>query len=144
MVADGHHTPEDIESRERTVADVLDMIGSTAPRLMVFNKIDLVDKPGRLRLRALHPDAVLIAAASGDGLTTLEDRIAEFFEHALERVRLLIPYAESGLVARLRGVAADIREEGATQEGLVINAQLAAPELARYAAYRIDDDTDVS
>ncbi len=40
VVADASLEAAEIGERERTVADVLDMIGSTVPRIVVFNKID--------------------------------------------------------------------------------------------------------
>ena len=45
VVADASLEAPEIAVREQTVADVLDMIGSTAPRIVVFNKIDRVDEP---------------------------------------------------------------------------------------------------
>ena len=47
VVADASLEAAEIAAREETVADVLDMIGSHAPRLEVFNKVDLVDRPGQ-------------------------------------------------------------------------------------------------
>jgi 50S ribosomal subunit-associated GTPase HflX len=75
----------------------------------------------------------------GDGLDEMRDRLADFFARSLRPVRLLIPYAEAGVIARLRGVAADILQESAA-EGIVITARLPEADAARYAAYAIDDD----
>ena len=40
VIADASLDPAEIAVREQTVAEVLDRIGSTAPRIVVFNKID--------------------------------------------------------------------------------------------------------
>ena len=51
VIADASLDPSEIGVREKTVADVLDMIGSTAPRIVVFNKIDRLDEGKLARLR---------------------------------------------------------------------------------------------
>jgi GTP-binding protein HflX len=136
VVADAGLEASEIAVREQTVADVLDMIGSTAPRIVVFNKIDRVDEPRLLRLRALYPEAELIAAGKGVGLEALQARLGRFFDRALRPVRLLFPYAEAGEMHRLRGIASDVREEH-TPEGVVFEARLPAAEAGRYARFRI-------
>jgi len=139
VVADAHLEAAEVAARQATVGDVLDMIGSTAPRITVLNKCDLVDAASLARHHALQPDAVPISAVRGDGLDEMRDRLADFFARSLRPVRLLIPYAEAGVIARLRGVAADILQES-TAEGIVVTARLPEADAARYAAYAIDDD----
>ena len=101
---------------------------------MVFNKIDRVDAGSIARLRALYPEAVCIAAARDEGLDTLQERLAQFFDRALRPVRLLFPYAGAAEMHRLRGVASDVREEH-TAEGILFEARLPAAEVGRYARY---------
>ena len=137
VVADAHLEPSEIAAREQTVADVLDMLGARAPRIVVFNKTDLAD-PGKLaRLRALYPEAEFVAAARGEGLGRLQERLADFFDRALRPVRLLFPYAHAADMHRLRGVASDVREEH-TAEGVVFTARLPVAEAGRYARYSLD------
>gem|GEM_PF-118928 len=135
VVADASLEMDEIAAREKTVADVLDMIGSHAPRILVFNKTDLLDDAARrARLEATYPDASYISAATGEGLDELRARIAAFFDRALRPVRLLFPYTEGAAMNRLRGVASDLREEH-TPEGVVVEARLPAAEAARYARF---------
>jgi GTP-binding protein HflX len=141
VVADASAELHEIESRQQTVAEVLDMIGSTAPRIVVFNKTDLVDEGKLARLRALYPEAEFIAAASGEGLGLLQERLARFFDRALRPVRLLFPYGEAGEMHRLRGVASDVREEHRA-DGILFEARLPVAEAGRYARYRTDTLTD--
>jgi len=136
VVADASLDAAEIAVREETVADVLDQIGSTAPRIVVFNKIDRVDQAKLRRLGALYPEAEFIAAAEGVNLDTLQERIARFFDRSLRPVRLLFPYSEAGEMHRLRGVASDVREEH-TPDGVVLEARLPAAEAGRYARFRI-------
>ena len=137
VVADASLEFAEIAVREQTVAEVLDMIGSHVPRIVVFNKIDLVEDGKLARLRALHPEAEFVAAGRGEGLGRLQERLARFFDRALRPVRLLFPYAEAAEMHRLRGVASDVREEH-TPEGVVFEARLPVAEARRYARFRID------
>ena len=137
VVADASLDAVEIAVREQTVADVLDMIGSTAPRIVVFNKIDRVDDTRLRRLGALYPDAEFIAAGEGIGLDGLQGRIARFFDRALRPVRLLFPYTEAGEMHRLRGIASDVSEEH-TPEGVIFEARLPAAEAGRYARFRLE------
>ena len=139
VVADAGLDPAEIAVREQTVADVLDMIGSTAPRIVVFNKIDRLDEAKLLRLKALYPDAEFVAAAKGAGLDALQERIGRFFDRALRPVKLLFPYSAAGDMHRLRGLASDVHEEH-TPEGVLFEARLPVAEAGRYARYRIEPD----
>ncbi len=50
------------------VQEVLEEIGAgEGPRLLVANKIDLLDEEARHELRLRHPDAVLVSASTGRG-----------------------------------------------------------------------------
>jgi GTP-binding protein HflX len=140
VVADAHLEASEVAVRQQTVAEVLDELGATAPRMLVFNKIDLADEGKLARLRALYPEAEFIAAARGEGLDRLQERLAEFFDRALRPVRLLFPYADAAEMHRLRGVASDVHEEH-TPEGVVFTARLPVAEAGRYARYAVDAST---
>ena len=137
VVADASLEAAEIAAREQTVAEVLDMLGSRAPRIVVFNKIDRLDAGRLARLRALYPEAEFIAAARGEGLGQLQERLARFFDRALRPMRLLFPYTAAAEMHRLRGIASDLREEH-TEEGVVVEARLPVKEAARYARYSMD------
>jgi GTP-binding protein HflX len=137
VVADASLEASEIAVREQTVADVLDMIGSTAPRIVVFNKIDRADQVKLQRLKALYPEAEFIAAGQNLGLDALRDRLGRYFDRSLQRVRLLFPYTEAREMHGLRGVASDVHEEH-TQDGVIVEARLPAAEAGRYARFRVD------
>src|SRR5450759_3285827 len=126
---------------ETTLAEVLDMLGAQAPRIVVFNKTDLADSGNLARLRALYPEAEFIAAARGDELGRLQERLAVFFDRALRPVRLLFPYAAAADMHRLRGVASDVHEEH-TPDGVIFVARLPSAEAGRYARYSLEHDGD--
>ena len=141
VVGDAHESAAEIASRQATVAEVLDMIGSaTVPRLGLLNKIDLVDGAGRERLAALYPEAVQLSARTGEGLDALQERVAAFFARGLREVHLLVPYTDGNVINRLRGVASDLRTEH-TLQGIEVQARLPEAEARRYAAYVMEDET---
>ena len=139
VIADASLDPAEIAVREKTVADVLDMIGSTAPRIVVFNKIDRLDEGKLTRLRALYPEAEFIAAGADLGLDELRARLGRFFDRALRPVRLLFPYTEAAEMHRLRGIASDVSEEH-TPDGVIFEARLPAAEAGRYARFRLEPE----
>jgi GTP-binding protein HflX len=138
IVADASQAADEIAAHQETVAEVLAEIGSSeVPRLLVMNKVDLADAPARARLEAREPDAVFASALTGEGLDDLRAAISGFFERSLVAVRLLVPYDQGAVIARLHGLATDIRQES-TPDGTIIEARLPHREANRYAALRID------
>jgi GTPase len=135
IVVDASLDPDEIDERQTTVAEVLAEIGSDeVPRLVVFNKTDRLDDDARERLVAMNPDAAFIAARTGVGLSDLRQRIAAFFDHQLRPVSLLVPYTDGAVLNRLRGIAADIREEN-TPDGVIVEARVPEDEYQRCRQY---------
>jgi GTP-binding protein Era len=97
---------------EETQAILSDLSGGRKPKLLVLNKIDLVERPKLLGLAARLNDALrfdetfMISAASGDGLGRLAERLVE-----------LVPpgpwlYPEDQIAeAPMRSLAAEITRE---------------------------------
>ena len=76
------------------VEEVLEEIGAgESPRVLVLNKVDLLDEQARQVLCLRHPEAVLVSAETGAGLEALRARIERELRHTLCPVELLVPYA---------------------------------------------------
>jgi len=60
-----------------TVAGILKQIGTTANELMVFNKIDKIDKASFNQLLEKYPNAIFISSLKNKGMPELIERIAE-------------------------------------------------------------------
>jgi GTP-binding protein HflX len=74
---------EEFEDQMETTARILTELGITdTPRLLVFNKIDLLEAERVEALREAFPDAVFVSAESKLGLDALRDRLAEACDHA--------------------------------------------------------------
>jgi GTP-binding protein HflX len=138
-VADASVDEDELAEMTKAVDDVLDEIGAAdRPRLLVFNKVDLLDGDHRDELAALarRRGAVLVSAETGEGLEELADRISAHFHDALVRVELLLPYAEGARLAELHELAGDLERED-TAEGVRVVARLPAVVAERYERFAV-------
>jgi GTP-binding protein HflX len=69
----------------------------------VFNKIDLVEDPTAfaMRVRELHPDALLVTTMRTDGLESLKGVLREDAERLRPAVRVQVPLSDGATLARL-------------------------------------------
>jgi GTP-binding protein HflX len=136
-VLDGSAPEEQVGVMRRSVEQTLEEIGAgERPRLLVLNKVDLLDDAAREEVRLRHPDAVLVSAATGEGLEQLGERIERELAHSLRRVDLLVPYADGGSLAELHEVAGDVSREN-TPDGVRVNALVPAQMAARMARFAV-------
>jgi len=125
------------EVMKRSVEQTLDEIGAgERPRLLVLNKIDLLEEPARDELRLRHPDAVLLSGVSGEGLGELGERIERELAHMLRPVELLVPYADGGSLAELHELAGEVSREN-TAEGVRVRALVPARLVERFARFAV-------
>ncbi len=89
----------------QTVQQVLDELGAgEKPRLLVYNKADLVD-PAATDASVPAPmiaGSVLVSALSGYGMDTLRARLAQLLAELWEEVDVALPYSEGELLSRVR------------------------------------------
>lgn len=85
---------DDFEEQMEITARILDELGATgAPRLTVFNKIDLLEAERLDSLREHHPEAVFTSAGEKIGLEDLRERLAMACDFAsLEAGRNITPH----------------------------------------------------
>jgi len=133
------HVVDASASEERRLSDmqavdsVLEEIGTgDKPRLLVFNKVDLLSPEERRETELDHPEAVLISAQEGEGLEALRERIEAAFEETLTEVELLIPYSEGGRLHELHEVAGDL-ERTEREDGVLVHAKVPSAELHRFS-----------
>ncbi len=116
----------------QAVDEVLEEIGAgDKPRLLVFNKVDLLSEDERRESELDHPEAVLISAQEGEGLEGLRERIEAAFEETLTEVELLIPYSEGGRLHELHEVAGDL-ERTDREDGVLVHAKVPSAEMHRF------------
>jgi GTP-binding protein HflX len=93
------------EEHRATVQTVLDELGAgDKPRLVVFNKADLIDRAA-LNGSSVAPSiggAVFVSALTGYGMDTLRAEIASVLASLWVDVDVALPYAAGELLARVR------------------------------------------
>ena len=114
----------DPEAQISAVRAVLaDIEASQVPERLVFNKVDAADPETLTRLRSLAPDAVLVSAATGEGLEALRVTIEEMLPRPQVEVDVLVPYTRGDLVARMHTDAEVISTEH-TPDGTRLKARV--------------------
>ena len=88
------------EMQMKAVEETLQQIDAqTIPRITVFNKIDLVDDAQTTALARLHPGAVFVSAATGQGCDELIEAIARAATAAEETMNVVVPFSRGDLVS---------------------------------------------
>jgi GTP-binding protein HflX len=132
-VVDGSESPEERSDSIAAADEVLEEIGAgSTPRLLVMNKVDLLDPEERRELRLRHPEAALVSAESGEGLDELRSRIAVQIAGALTEVELLVPFAAGERLSELHEVAGDLERED-REDGVFVRARLPAAFADRFS-----------
>ena len=108
----------------QTVRNVLAEVDAQNVReLLVFNKCDLVDLEQQMALRGMEPGALLVSAATGEGIEQLLEKIEELLPKPEILVRALIPYSRGDLVSRIHSEARIVsvihKDEGTLMEARV-------------------------
>jgi GTP-binding protein HflX len=117
----------------QAVDEVLEEIGAgEKPRLLVFNKVDLLSDEQRREAELDHPEAVLLSAQEGEGLEALRERIETAFEETLTEVELLIPYSQGGRLHELHEVAGEL-ERTDREDGVLVCAKVPTAEMHRFS-----------
>jgi GTP-binding protein HflX len=132
------------EVMKRAVEETLEEIGAgERPRVLVLNKIDLLDGAARDELRFRHPDAVLVSGVArqpqgvlGEGLHELGERLERELAHTLRPLDLLVPYADGGSLAELHELAGEVTRED-TAEGVRVHALVPARLAERFARFTV-------
>ena len=88
---------------EAQIAAVEDVLGEIEAqdllRVLVFNKCDLLDKEHFDALKARHPQAQFVSAATGEGISELVGHIARVASAQDEHLAIVIPYNRGDLVS---------------------------------------------
>jgi GTPase len=136
-VLDGSAPEARRQVMQRSVEQTLEEIGAgERPRLLVLNKIDLLDPDARDELRLRHPDAVLVSADTGEGLVGLGERLERELLHTLRPVHLLVPYTDGGSLAELHKVAGEVARMD-TPDGVLVDALVPARLAERFARFAV-------
>jgi GTP-binding protein HflX len=133
-VADASEPESRRATRAAAVAEVLDEIGAgELPRLLVLNKIDLVDAEERAALARRHPDAIRVSARTGEGLTALGTALAATARARLTRIEVTVPFALGGVLAAIYEEGSEV-EQQPLDDGTRVRALMPPAAAARIRA----------
>jgi len=136
-VVDGSEPPAQRKAAIAAVDSVLDEIGAEdQPRLLVFNKLDLLDAEQRRELLVGQPEAIGVSAATGEGIDELRDRIEAAFEDTLREVELLVPYEEGARLSELYELAGNV-ERSEREDGVRVSARIPASLAHRFEEFAV-------
>ncbi len=125
LVLDG--ADAQMESRRRTVEEVLDSLGATeAPRVEAVNKCDLI-APEAQSL----PGALYISASTGRSVENLLLRVEDELDAGAQEVRLLVPFSCYALVSRLHAMGG-VLEQRHSDEGVELRMRI-TPQNVKFA-----------
>ncbi|MFL5905997.1 MAG: GTPase HflX [Solirubrobacterales bacterium] len=137
-VVDGSEPEEDRVASIVAADAVLDEIGADAsPRMLVMNKIDLLDEDERRELRLRHPEALLVSAETGEGLERVRARIAGAIGEGLTEIELLVPFDAGERLSELHEIAGDLKRED-REDGVLVRARIPAALTHRFTDLAVD------
>ncbi len=137
-VVDGSEPEAERTDAIAAVDSVLEEIGAAdRPRLLVFNKLDLLTREERHDLLVGAPAAIGVSAASGEGLDQLRDRIEVSFEETLREVELLVPYEQGARLSELYELAGELEREELA-DGVRVRARIPAAVAHRFERFSVN------
>jgi GTP-binding protein HflX len=101
------------------------------PRILVLNKVDLLEEDQRAEVRIRLPEAIPVSALTGEGLETLKSRVDSVFEETMAPVELFVPYSQGARLHDLHQVAGRIHREDEA-EGVRVRTRLPHGQIHRF------------
>ena len=109
---------DDIEEQTKVTRELLSELGCDGiPVVTVYNKSDISETDER----DLPEGTVLISAKEGRGLDRLLEELTKALPETARRMKLLLPFSEAGLLARIRAEG-NVFSEEYTADGIEVDA----------------------
>ena len=136
-VVDGSEPERRRRDAIAAVDSVLEEIGAdSAPRLLVYNKADLLARGEANELMIRDPGSIAVSGLTGEGLEELGDRIESAFEQTLQPLELLVPYSAGGTLAELHDVAGELDRHD-RPDGVLVRARVPAAIAHRFEGFAV-------
>ena len=141
-VVDASDSSERRRAAMAAVDEVLGEIGAgDRPRVLVYNKLDLLDEGERGDLLVGEAGAIGVSAANGEDIGELRAGIARAFDQTLRPVELLVPYAQGARLSELHGIAGDLERED-VPEGVHVHARIPVALIHRFSDLSVNGTGD--
>jgi GTPase len=128
----------DAEHQIESVRAVLREIGAgQVPELLVLNKVDVAHDLDVKGLLVAHPQADIVSAVTGEGVSVLLDTLAARLRALAPIVELLVPYERGDVVAALHREG-EVLVEVHVQGGSRLRARLPAPAVTRFGDFVVN------
>ena len=131
---------EEFESQIEAVEDVLGQIDAQSlPRVLIFNKCDLLADDGLDAMAKRFPDALFVSAQTGFGCDVLIERIAHIASARDAHLDIVVPYSRGDVVSKAHEKCRILSEEHMEQGTHLI--LLASPAIAHeFSAFAVASD----
>ena len=127
------------EKQSIAVYQVLRELGADSkPVITVFNKIDKIDSEYVTERMLRQADSIAISAIAGTHIDKLLAMIEGSIKATSVDVNLIIPYDDSGFMAKLYAVAT-VNSVQYQAKGIYVSASLSSEYLERYKKYVVGD-----
>lgn len=127
----------------KAVQDVLGQIGASGiPRIVVFNKIDLIEHDCIAELdhlRVLHPDAAFISAKTGSGIEDLLIRLESEVASRYTPMSVRIPY-DQGRYVTIAHEQARVAHESYEADGIYLQVCLPANLAKQFRQFEMETE----
>jgi GTPase len=128
---------DDLEERETAVNSVLrDLGASDRPVIEVLNKVDRLPGPRRAALAVARPSAVLVSAATGEGLASLGLALEARLRLSPRKVRLRFKALDARGIAAVYG-SGRVMGHQATGDEVVLDAEIPERLIERYREHLV-------
>lgn len=129
---------EERDRQMRAVEETLEQIGAQEiPRILVFNKADLLDDGARDVLASRFSGSVVVSAETGTGVDALKDAIARAATASEGSLEVLIPFSRGDLVS-LAHERCTVLAESYDERGTAMALRVPQGLYAAFEAYRAD------
>lgn len=127
------------DTQMRAVEDTLEQIDAQGiSRILVFNKIDLVEPSVRAALSARYPSAVLVSAETGEGTDSLIEAIGRAASASEKVMEVLVPYSRGDVVS-IAHERCTVLAESYGERGTVLTVRVPNDLTALFEGYVLSD-----
>lgn len=135
-IIDSNHS--NMEEQIEAVNKVLEEIGVKNNNiLMVFNKIDLLERLELNRLKNKYPEGAFISALKGEGINNLFDKIIEIIDRNTIKIIISIPYENLNIISYLHELG-EVKEEKYLKDSIIVKVVIPKHTLQKIESLNID------